>query len=711
MSHRLTCLYILIVMWPGWFSAILHCQTESKALSDSDKLNEYCFNALNFSELNRDSAIYYSQLALEVAEELNQKFYRASILCDLGFTLLSNGDYANSLTNLLEANRLVEDKNIADNVIITPFFQSYFTGKNPDENRLILLGYIKNNLATLYGRTENYDKQLGVLFEVKNSFESGKADEKLMYSINTNIANAYFDKGELDSALYFQKLALEIERSFQDKDYSGASNANIGKILFAQGKYERARNYFLDGLNQLQKNTIQNKNIVALTQFALANTYRQLGMADSSLYYSRLGIATYRDIGSSAPEMEEAYTELALIFKEEQRFDSAFHYMYLAKSLSDSISDGEIKTLSNYHKLAFNEQIRLMETQVEKDKLKARNQIIFLLVGLGMFSLIAFILYRSNKMKIKANLLLEVQKNQIEQTLSELKSTQSQLIQSEKMASLGELTAGIAHEIQNPLNFVNNFAELNIELADEIQSHLDTVKNEFSNSASKLSTNQDTVGDSFSEMGQLFIDIKSNQEKIHEHGKRAAAIVKGMLQHSRTSSISKEPTDINDLCGEYLRLAYHGYKAKDKSFNANFESELDLSIPKINVIPQDIGRVVLNLLNNAFYAVNEKSKLNIPGYEPLVVVSTKNYEDKIEIRVKDNGPGIPQNVIEKIFQPFFTTKPTGQGTGLGLSLAYDIVVKGHRGDLRIHNLQAQIDGVHLKQEEGCMFIVTLPKLR
>jgi signal transduction histidine kinase len=236
------------------------------------------------------------------------------------------------------------------------------------------------------------------------------------------------------------------------------------------------------------------------------------------------------------------------------------------------------------------------------------------------------------------------------------------------MASLGELTAGIAHEIQNPLNFVNNFAEVSNELLDEITVELD-----------KGDVNEAKV---------IAKEVKQNLEKINHHGKRADAIVKGMLQHSRSSSGQKELTDLNVLCDEYLRLSYHGYRAKDKNFNAKFETDFDSSLEKIKVVPQDIGRVVLNLINNAFYAVNERANqadnqqptTNNLTFEPTVTVSTKNLGNKIEIRVKDNGPGIPDSIKEKIFQPFFTTKPTGQGTGLGLSLSYDIV-KAHGGNI------------------------------
>ncbi len=272
---------------------------------------------------------------------------------------------------------------------------------------------------------------------------------------------------------------------------------------------------------------------------------------------------------------------------------------------------------------------------------------------------------------------VEESKDALQKSLEELKAAQAQLIQSEKMASLGELTAGIAHEIQNPLNFVNNFSDVSNELVDEMKEELD-----------KGNTD---------EAKAIADDVKQNLEKILHHGKRAGDIVKGMLQHSRTGSGQKELTDINTLADEYLRLAYHGLRAKDKTFNAATKTDYDESLGLIKVIPQDIGRVVLNLITNAFYAVNERKKLEPGGYEPVVSVSTKKLNDKIEIHVKDNGTGIPQKVLDKIFQPFFTTKPTGQGTGLGLSLSYDIV-KAHGGELKVET----------KEGEGTTFIISIP---
>jgi two-component system, NtrC family, sensor kinase len=269
------------------------------------------------------------------------------------------------------------------------------------------------------------------------------------------------------------------------------------------------------------------------------------------------------------------------------------------------------------------------------------------------------------------------QKENLQSALSDLKASQLQLVQSEKMASLGELTAGIAHEIQNPLNFVNNFSEVNSELSDELE--------------------QEAEKGNIDEIKIIAKDIKANSEKINHHGKRADASVKGMLQHSRSGAGVKEPKDINALADEYLRLSLHGQRAKDKNFNASMNIDFDKSIGNINIIPQDIGRVLLNLYNNAFYAVNEKAKLSANSYQPTISVSTKKIDNKISITVSDNGNGIPQKALDKIFQPFFTTKPTGQGTGLGLSLSYDII-KAHGGEIKVET----------KEGEGSGFIIVLP---
>ena len=259
--------------------------------------------------------------------------------------------------------------------------------------------------------------------------------------------------------------------------------------------------------------------------------------------------------------------------------------------------------------------------------------------------------------------------------MENLKSTQTQLIQSEKMASLGQLTAGIAHEIKNPLNFVNNFSELSVELITELEE-----------------------GVSPEEQKDITDDLKQNLEKINFHGKRADSIVKGMLQHSRSSVAEKQPTDINKMVEEFFNLAYHGMRAKDPGFNCTMEKNLAKDIPQIKIISQDISRVILNIFNNAFYAVDERSKSNGKDYQPKVSITTSFDNGKVFISIRDNGKGIPDDIKDKIFNPFFTTKPTGQGTGLGLSISYDIIVKGHNGGLVVNS----------KAGEYTEFLITLP---
>jgi signal transduction histidine kinase len=360
-------------------------------------------------------------------------------------------------------------------------------------------------------------------------------------------------------------------------------------------------------------------------------------------------------------------------FYEQTDPKEAFRYLKIADAYKDSLFGAS--NIQAVQVLVSQEEEHQKEIDAAKESYRNKLKQYALIVGVAILLIIAFILFRNNRQKQRANKILE-------NTLSDLKSTQAQLIQSEKMASLGELTAGIAHEIQNPLNFVNNFSEVNAELVDELKKELATNKQQ---QAMDIADN-----------------IKDNEEKINFHGKRADTIVKSMLMHSRTSSGKKELTDINGLCDEYLRLAYHGLRAKEKDFNAKFETDFDQAIGKINVVPQDIGRVLLNLINNAFYAVSEKAKALKPygsrtGYEPTVNVGTKKVGDKVVISVSDNGNGILQKNLDKIFQPFFTTKPTGQGTGLGLSLSYDII-KAHGGEMKVETTEGR----------GTSFTIQLP---
>jgi two-component system NtrC family sensor kinase len=400
---------------------------------------------------------------------------------------------------------------------------------------------------------------------------------------------------------------------------------------------------------------------------AMASVFKKLGQIDSAILYAKEGLRLGQQLDYKN-RILAASSLLGDIYAETDPKEAVKYYK-IASAAKDSLYG--VQKVLQLQSSTIKEQERQAEEEASRIAFQNKIKQWGLLGGISIFLVVALILYRNNKLKQKTNKALEA-------TLADLRTTQSQLIQSEKMASLGELTAGIAHEIQNPLNFVNNFSEVSMELIDELKTQKEKLKKE--------------------EQDEILNDIDTNLEKINHHGKRADAIVKGMLQHSRSSTGQKEPTDINALADEYLRLAYHGLKAKDRSFNASMKTDYDESVGSINIVPQDIGRVVLNLINNAFYAVSAKASASADGgFEPTVSVSTKKINGKVEIKVSDNGNGIPQKILDKIFQPFFTTKPTGQGTGLGLSLSYDIV-KAHGGDLKVET----------KEDEGSEFVILLP---
>jgi signal transduction histidine kinase len=475
----------------------------------------------------------------------------------------------------------------------------------------------------------------------------------------------------------------------------------MGDIYFKRGDYHQAKVLYLKGLDLSIK--YNNKFNVAIAKHKLSQLYLKIKLNDSALIYAKDNLSLMyllqQNVANFQLNLGTVYEDIFLAYNQKNQQDSAYKYLLIASHIKDSLYKVRIAKLSAFQNVSFEETLRSENLEKEKIQTEANIRIYSLLAGLMVVSLLGIILFRNNKQRKKSNLLLTTQKNEIEQqkkqvevSMEQLQSTQSQLIQSEKMASLGELTAGIAHEIQSPLNFVNNFSEVSNELMGELVEEVEK--------------------GNYEEVKLIAADLVQNLEKINHHGKRADAIVKGMLQHSRTSTGQKEPTDINALCDEYLRLAYHGLKARDNSFEASFHFEPDNTLPKVNVVPQDMGRVLLNLINNAFQAVSERKKSEGENYVPEVIVSTKlifppagftseakgrNQVRRGAVSVSDNGPGIPDSIKEKIFQPFFTTKPTGQGTGLGLSLSYDIV-KAHGGIIEVESIEG----------EGTTFVVKIP---
>jgi signal transduction histidine kinase len=521
-------------------------------------------------------------------------------------------------------------------------------------------------------QTDNNEQAIVHFREARRiSSEIGHNNRQMM--ANMNLGRSYLNADKADSALIFEKEAEQLAIKTNFKKYLGQVYSIIAGVY--QKKNDRAKEKLYYHLSIQTGKEQNNLNSLSASYFAITRYFLAEHEKDSSLYYAMKNLETIQQLGpvtGLTVNPGTVYENIYLSYKLRNEKDSLFKYQGLTLTVKDSLYKIRIKNLTAFQNVGLNEQLRLQNA--EKERIAYQNKIRtgLMLAGIGVLLLLAIIFYWNNRQKHKAKI-------KIEEAYDNLKATQQQLIQSEKMASLGELTAGIAHEIQNPLNFVNNFSEVNEELVKELKGEADKGNLE--------------------EVKAIANDIAFNSEKINHHGKRADTIVKGMLQHSRASSKVKEPTDINVLADEYLRLAYHGLRAKDKSFNADIKTDFDNNIGKINITPQDIGRVILNLINNAFYAVDEKKKGNQNGYEPTVLISTKKNIGKIEISVKDNGNGIPQKVLDKIFQPFFTTKPTGQGTGLGLSLSYDIV-KAHGGELKVET----------KEGYGSEFKITLPTI-
>jgi signal transduction histidine kinase len=528
------------------------------------------------------------------------------------------------------------------------------------------------NITNVYTEQEDYPHALDYLFKAKQVDEKLKDTASILFDFYS-LGSIYARMKKVDSALYYIHRSDRIARQTKDKNMLGAIMNTMGEIYASINNYPLAIKYYY--LSIPYAKDIKDYGVLASDYYGIAKIFKQKGMLDSAVFYSKKALY----ISQEAPFHKQVLENSAFltdVFKSKNQFDSAFKYQELSIATKDSLFN--VENLKKVQNLKLLEQQRQQSIETAKIKYQNKVKLGIVISASGVFLLIALLLWRNNKQKQKSNALLQQEKEKVESTLEELKVTQAQLIHSEKMASLGELTAGIAHEIQNPLNFVNNFSQVNTELLEEMEQSLEA----------------GNIEDALA----CATDIKENEKKVLYHGQRADSIVKGMLEHSRASTGEKKPTDINALANEYLNLSYHGLRAKDKEFQAKLLADYDPGIGKVNVAPQELGRVFLNLYNNAFYAIQQK-KIQLNGqYQPEIKVSTRRMDRKVEIRVKDNGNGIPENVRSKIFQPFFTSKPAGQGTGLGLSLSYDIITKGHGGELKVET----------KEGEFSEFIINLP---
>ncbi|MCR8557491.1 tetratricopeptide repeat protein [Mucilaginibacter sp. BJC16-A38] len=602
-----------------------------------------------YAEDKRAIAINYIDQCLAIARKNGKAIDEANALDSKGYELMHLGKYPESFKYLQQALAIASDpKNEG---------KTWSLDKNttPYKNRISILGSIRHDMGHLMGSTNNVDQQITEYREVKK-LAAAADDRQLLGMVNMNLGHVYFKLNRVDSALAFEKEAINILNRRGYDMYLSWAYYITGEIYLKKGQKDIALQFFHK--SAVQSVATNNVQVTASVYSDLARYYVSEKRPDSSLLYAKKTLRVLNDMGNK--DLGDAYENLYKSYRLTASFDSAYKYQGLALLARDSSFKTTIKNLADFEQLSFKTQLRLQELEKEKAAAKTRNTTIILLSGIGILLLLSIIFYRNNRQKQKANMVLEA-------TLSNLKSTQTQLIQAEKMASLGELTAGIAHEIQNPLNFVNNFSEVNQEMIDELEEVL------------KVGDIEDAL--------VIAADLKQNEQKINHHGKRADSIVKGMLQHSRTGSGEKQPTNLNAIAEEFLKLSYHGLRAKDKSFNAEIITDFANDLPKINVVQQDIGRVLLNLFNNAFYAVNQKKKSAGPAYKPEITVTTLIKNGQLTIKVRDNGNGIPDAIRDKIMQPFFTTKPTGEGTGLGLSLSYDIIVKGHGGKVSVDSIE------------------------
>jgi two-component system NtrC family sensor kinase len=619
-----------------------------------------------YSEADRMKAIYYLDQALPIAKRNNKLIDVATTIGYKGYEFYHLGKYAGALDYLEQAIEILENPKNESNS------WGQDKGQTPHQFRVSILASDNIVMGNLMGKTNdvpgqmaNYKKSIKIATELGDKDVLGKATMNLGYIYN--------DINKTDSALILEKIAESCFKRTDAYDYLGFVYYVIGDINLKKGNDAVALQFYHKAFSiNIATNVLSEQQKV---YGKLAGYFTEKQQRDSSLFYAKKSLAAA--ILFKSVTMGDAYENMYKSYRLNGIIDSAYKYQGLALIARDSSNKSDLENLGDFQKLSMKRQLSLQQLQKEKEDTEVWIRTYALLAIIVVVMLVAFFIYRNSRQRKKANYLLHEQKEEVAaqrdnlgHALEELKTTQTQLVQREKMASLGELTAGIAHEIQNPLNFVNNFSEVNREMIDELKEELQK-------------------GD-IEEAIAIANDIRQNEEKINHHGKRADFIVKGMLEHSRTSTGEKQLTDLNVLCDEFLKLSYHGLRAKDKNFNAELVTHLDTQLPKIKVAQQDIGRVLLNLFNNAFYAVNEKRKTTDATYKPTVEITTfAPPSGGWGVLVRDNGNGIPDAIKDKIMQPFFTTKPTGEGTGLGLSLSYDIVVKGHGGSITVDTKEGE----------------------
>ncbi len=646
--------FIVLILIPAIF---LHAQnklTDSlrNALqyekTDTGKIVAMYNLSLAYQNSSPDSALAFAEEAYFLSKKINFIKGESWSLNEMAFALNSIGNFSKALEYYIKQLNIEEKRGYPDNI-----------------------ASVYLNIALLYESVEDFDKAIEYAKKAHQIIIQNNFETLSLYSL-LDMGEIYEKMNLPDTALVYTKQCYAKATAAGSRLIEGNALNNLGNIYLKKNDFQEALYNYKKALPVLMASGDDN-NYTEST-LGLAKIFEKNNQADSAIFYGKraFDIAWQKKFLLKALD---ASAFLARVYGLVNHSDSVLAYQQIMIGLKDSIDNRE--KINRFKNIAFAEQLRLREVEDEKVQMYNKIKMYALLAAIAAFVLIAFYQYRINRFRKKTNTLLEQQKNELQNALQQLKNAQARLIQSEKMASLGQLTAGIAHEIQNPLNFVNNFSEVNVDLIQEMKEEMQK--------------------GNYQEVQALAEDISANGKKIIHHGKRADAIVKNMLQHSHKSSGEKELININALCDEYLKLSYNNARTKNKLFTAHITTNFDQSIEKIPIMRQDIGSVLLNLYSNAFYATAERKLKELENYEPLISVSTKKDKDKILIRICDNGYGINENIADKIFQPFFTTKPTGEGTGLGLSLSYDIM-KAYGGEISMNT----------KPGQGTDFIVSLP---
>ena len=649
------------------------------AKSDSLLFMQYSERLGYHYSVRSDSVSWYIDEMIDLAKRNNKQLDVLQLTAAKASEYMNAGEYAPAHEYYSQAFEMAQNPEIENH------YWRLGDDATPEKRRLRQLSNLHFNYGHLMFLTENSEDRLNQ-YRLANRIAVQNEDVINEAYTSDGLAMAYLEKNEPDSALIFINRSLELSEQLPNQFYNSFASWIQGNIYMDLEAFEDAYGSYSAG-----KNSAQNENNyqgLLINYLGLSRYFYHVSEPDSSLYYAykTIGDGSVSDFQALRFDIGVVYENLHRVYELRNEPLNALNYLKLAKSARDSLNLLRIQNLALFQQSLLNEQLELKEREREFERIEARNRVIGVLLLLFVMVIIAITLFRNYKLKMRANERLDESNKLLIDSLEKLTSAQDQLVQQEKLASLGQLTADIAHEIKNPLNFVNNFSEVSLELVEEARAEVKSEKSKVK-SNSTLHPGRGVEGDNNEDptlILEILADIEANLRKIHEHGSRADGIVKSMLMHSRGGNGKMEPTPLNPLIKEFVNLAFHGMRAGKEPINVDIDLQLDESVGDVPLITEDFSRVILNLCNNAFDAMRDQAE----DYTPKLIVRTKKVNGKNLVEIEDNGPGIPDDIKDKIMQPFFTTKKGTEGTGLGLSITNDIV-KAHRGTLHIDSNQGR----------------------